>query len=474
MQKVLLAVGNEKLSQILRNTLSEFPNDFNISETEVFHHRFLEEIVESEIPDILILHDFYLESDCKTKGEKEKEWISFIKKIRVTYDDSIRIVFLCERPKGDPFLSHLVSLNVLDIFSDDTINKTQLVEQLKDKPRFSRVQKYLQNNLSVDHLLSDEETTEEAKVKEKQVIIEVRKEIVEVEKEVERISYASIPSKLIAVCSLWQGAGSTFFAANLARAIANRGIDVSYIEFPLLKPYMFGYLGIHTKETEKDENYIEFTKIIRDKKFKNIANKRYAWNEYGIDWYVVDPRKPPLEDFSYEDMLKLSYAINSAIKIVDVSSMVFHPEVQKFLHHVAEIFVCIEPDPIKLDWLSPIKNSIYQRTEKKVLDFLENIEKTEGIDYQLVTMKHSHGIKNKEWINCFDKKPLIYFPSIDYDIVIKNIWNTTFIYDDEEFQETLEKVLKPAIVRILPQEFCELNNKDFKRGFSKIFSIFKG
>ncbi|SDM24486.1 hypothetical protein [Sediminibacillus halophilus] len=102
MKKVLLAIGNESYSNIIRNRLSEHKEHFLIPEQKVMHHRYLKEVVELEKTDLLILHDYYLPSDFDSK-EGVWEWLSYIQHIRELYDDSIRVVFLCERNRGDPF-----------------------------------------------------------------------------------------------------------------------------------------------------------------------------------------------------------------------------------------------------------------------------------------------------------------------------------------------------------------------------------
>src|SRR5690606_14222400 len=71
-----------------------------------------------------------------------------------------------------------------------------------------------------------------------------------IEKEVEKITFASIPPKLVLVGSLYSGSGSTTLAINLAKMIASRNVKVAYIEYPGIKPYMFDYLKIEQHEQE--------------------------------------------------------------------------------------------------------------------------------------------------------------------------------------------------------------------------------
>lgn len=295
-----------------------------------------------------------------------------------------------------------------------------------------------------------------------------------VEKEVIRTSFTSIPNKLVVVASMWGGAGSTTFSTNLARAIANRGLKVSYIEFPLAKPYMFDYLLIPQKEEEK---HMRYTDIMQEIKSKGVVrNKDNIWSEKGIDWFVTDTRKEPIQSFTYEEMLKLTYSVNSTITIVDISSNLHNPDIQQFLHHADEIFVCVEPDIIKIDWLSEIRNggkrTPLQRKEKLVIDFLNQIEETEGIKYQFINMKYTQMIDNKTWLQCLEKKPLVFFPAYDYETLIECVWKSKFLYDDET--DELEKALKPAIVSILPREFYKIKKSVSKKEkFGKIIGRLK-
>lgn len=295
-----------------------------------------------------------------------------------------------------------------------------------------------------------------------------------IEKEVIKTAYTSIPNKLIVCASLWQGAGSTTFAINLARALSNRGLDVSYIEFPLSKPYMFDYLSIPLKEETKKMQYVDYSRKIVSRK---SVRRSKAWSDYGIDWYVNDSRYEPLKKFTYEDMLKFIYSINSTITIVDVSSHLHNSDVQKFLHHVDDIYVCVEPDPVKVDWLTSITEDGIeienQRNEKKSIDFLNDLERKEGVAFQFVNMKYTKKIDNKLFWESLGKKPVCFFPVIDYEVLLNLVWESRFLYDSEDYQDTLEKALKPAIVNSVPRQFYELENKKISQTRKKFISVFK-
>ena len=133
MKKVLLAIGDEGLSKILRRALNTNPNEFEVLESEVFHTQYLEEFIDTHQPDILLLHDTYLINEEITKEEREDFWLRIVQHFRIKYEDSLRIVFFCERHSREPFLSNLVLRSVYDIFNTPSIDRDSMLEQLKAK-----------------------------------------------------------------------------------------------------------------------------------------------------------------------------------------------------------------------------------------------------------------------------------------------------------------------------------------------------
>lgn len=329
--------------------------------------------------------------------------------------------------------------------------------------------------------LGEKDETENEQKKELEYFnpVQLKTEIVYkdriVEKEIIKTAYTSIPSRLIVVASMWQGAGATTLSVNLARAIANRGLKVSYVEYPRSKPYLFDYLQVPKTEVETKEVFFDHFNEIKSK--GQIRSKGKVWNQKGIDWFVADTRNEPISTFSYEELLKLVYSINSTITIVDVSGHLSDEGVQKFLHHADDIFVCIEPDPVKIDWLSSVnisgKESSNQRIEKKVIDYLNQIEKVEDISYQFVNMRYTKNIDTKTWLSSLEKQPITFVPSINYEEVISAVWNSTFLYDIEPYHEQLEKAFRPLVVRILPREFVKLEKKNDKGSIKNLLKMFK-
>ncbi|PFT46086.1 hypothetical protein [Bacillus cereus] len=144
MKRIVLSMGHEDLHGIFRKFLK---NKFIVCMNDVFSSNYLFDVIEEDHPDIIIFHDKHLEIPYDPEQEnqveenlyKEIKFLEIIEYIRQTYNDSIRVVFVCERPQGDPFLSELVNNNVLDIFYTNQFDLDALVEQLVNPPQYNNV-----------------------------------------------------------------------------------------------------------------------------------------------------------------------------------------------------------------------------------------------------------------------------------------------------------------------------------------------
>lgn len=156
--RVLMAVGEPNLSAILRKHLLN--NSFDVIDNEVFHRSYIQEFLDTEHPNIIIIHDGYLESDFEVNEDKEKEMLDMIERWRVQYNNDLRVVYLCERDNSDPFLGGLVARNVLDIFNQREINAATFNEQLMNPPLFSNVKRIKVGNYELEREEEVSENTE--------------------------------------------------------------------------------------------------------------------------------------------------------------------------------------------------------------------------------------------------------------------------------------------------------------------------
>lgn len=82
MKKVLIAVGDRNYTEILCDAFDKHTSLFTLANQEVLHRRYLEEIVDLETPDILIIHDRYLESSFAEQVDRDNELLAYIRQCR--------------------------------------------------------------------------------------------------------------------------------------------------------------------------------------------------------------------------------------------------------------------------------------------------------------------------------------------------------------------------------------------------------
>lgn len=174
---ILIAVAEPSLTAILRNHFEIARMD--VIDNDVLHRKYLNEIIGIESPNMVILHDTYLPSDFEDQSARDEEMLEIINSWRVDFNDSLRVVYLCERDRRDPFLGKLVAHNVLDIFNERRIIVEQFVEQLAAPPKYSNVSKYGVGGLELEFDEALEETAEES-----QEVVSAPVENVQAQKEI--------------------------------------------------------------------------------------------------------------------------------------------------------------------------------------------------------------------------------------------------------------------------------------------------
>ena len=415
MKTVLLAIGDDKFSNILEKYLQE---SFHVLTHRVYHHRYLRDMVKEYRPDILIAHDTLLErdeSDEKNESELEYEWLDHVEYFRREYEDSIRFVFICERSKGDPFLSELVNRNVYDIFYTRKVDIVGMIEQLLDRPRYSRVA-HLKFNSDVynrvfgDGVEPEENREEEENANEKSVedldqtkSLEIkeqsrfslpfkRKEITQgtvkpqkiIKKEVTRVKRefhfqiqrqkekvvgVPVPSKMIMVGSPFSRTGSTLIAHLLTDLIAQEQVGVSYVENPYRRAYMYDRLAAHQHVRSYVSFYHSFAQ--RDISQKQSADQpSFETNEFRqgfVQWVIKNPEWEPRyseTEIDVDVFLKLILSLkHTPIIVLDVGPDWYYDSYRYLFDVCDHAYVVMEPDVANGQYIleSKKQNHVYLR-----------------------------------------------------------------------------------------------------------------
>ena len=309
---------------------------------------------------------------------------------------------------------------------------------------------------SIDTLLEKEYGNEEIEQTFKPIIEEKQQVKVEtkvIEKEIYVSKYQAVPHRFILVGSLYSNAGSTTVSMNIARMIAERGLDVTYIENPLSVPRMFDYLQIGFRVDQ-------YTDIAQEIKYGSIPDAD-IYKYKGVQWVVNDPNKERIKSFTFEEFNLLQQITRSTITILDVSNHFHEPEIIKLAQIADEVILVMEANPIKNEYhiLNKDKN-------QNVFTLLQN----NHVNYKILLTKTSiKGIDIKVVKEMLPQRTFIDLPYIKYEYLIKNLFDTTIFYDDSdsEGKEFIENNLKEILNNLLPREF--INLKENKSLLNKLF-----
>ncbi|MGN7299765.1 hypothetical protein [Ferdinandcohnia sp. SAFN-114] len=505
MKRILLAIGNTDYSKILRSHFANHSDELEVLEQEIMHHKYLDEIVELEKPDILLVHDYYLSSDTTMGPEREKEWITFIQHMRAIYDDGIRVVFLCERPKGDPFLSRLVQNNVLDIFNNNAIDINEMMEQLKDRPRYSRVSKFVVNSVSTNEIVgedtenvdgqeteSDEQTSDtestpaatptekpqkvviknviEKKVEKKVKVVNknvVKRDYsIQIHNNTEKIVGIPVKKKLVMIGSPIARSGSTFISHILARTLTNMGIDTTYVESPLARPYTYDRFIGQQHSADYRSRFYQFSKYI-DPKFKSM----YDWNKEDVELICKHPTNEPIyeeSDVAFETFVKVLFSNKSTVTIIDVGTDWRYELYQDVFEIADHAYFVIEPDIPFIQYLEESKEDfiefLHRQIEHEKSFFLGN-----RFDKSV--------LQNELLKDLYEGKIITHFPVFNVQDVFQAQFDGIFLNDYKDYQKLIDPYLEPILEDILPKEFLKKHKKGtgfFKGLFNKKITLEKG
>lgn len=486
-KKVLIAVGNESYTDILKQTFQKHHNAFTLASQEIFHRRFLSEVVDFEKPDILIIHDYYLASDFSRQELKEQELLTFIRNLRVKFDQSLRVVFLCERPKGDPLLSMLVSLGVMDIFNTNSFDLDLFIEQLQEEPKFSKVEKFLVASPSTLGFLEEkveepEEDDEKEEVKQERPIVQkvIEKKVVQkvvnknvikrdyqinITNQTEKIIGVPIKKKLIMIGSPLSRSGSTFISHLLARTLTKMGISTSYIESPFSKAYTYDrFIGHHFSDDYRSK-YYQFSKYI-DPKFNSV----YDWQKENVELICKHPTNEPVykdEEITFDNLIKILFASSSTVSILDVGTDWQYELFQDVFDIADHAYFILEPDIPFLQYFEESQSESVQFLQKQL-----NHEKSSFIGNRFDTTLLKNNLIRGLYADRM-KTVVSNFPVTD---VFQTQYKGMFFNDFNDYQKKIDACMLPLMAEILPSEFLKKQKKEsglLKGLFNKKISIEK-
>ncbi|MBU8908061.1 hypothetical protein [Desertibacillus haloalkaliphilus] len=510
MKRILLALGEPKFNEILRRHLTN-KDGFYVIKQEPVHVKYLDEIIEDERPNMIIFHDRYISSNYEDMSDREVEWLQIVEKLRTSYDDTIRVVFFCERDKGDPFLSELVNRNVLDIFrgNDDS---EEVIKQLEDQPRYSRVAKLRtkekievsneqsevvdesndlegeqssvvnettsrdQQEQTINSTNNSEEKMEQEKAQSRPIFKrEVVKKVVEknvikrelklnVTNQIEKVIGVSIRPKIILVSSPFSGVGTTFYAHILSRALKGYDLGVNYVENPYADPYTYDRFVGHLRVENYQSIFHRYLSEDDTLTSLNQSNRNNFWVHEGVQLIVKNPNEPNYseDELEFETFVKVLLSIhNNPFSIVDVGGYLDHPVVKDLIDIADQIHLVFPND---LSRLQHMEESDEERFH--IARSLMRNDKT-----KLIGNHFTPKIQNHELVReLFQDQPIYVIPPFDQDLVFMALVNGKHIFDEMKPDTKSDEFIEVILEQILPKEFIKKKRKEDRSLLKKLFN----
>ncbi|PGV94019.1 hypothetical protein [Bacillus cereus] len=490
-KKIVLAISDTVYTAYLREDF--IGAGFEVADSDVMHIKYLDEILDTEQPNILCINDKRLNIDA---GHEEKRELIILQKLRdIRFNRDIRIVVFTERENDDEFLAKLIYLGIYDIFNSRKIDiDNKVIPQLLQESDIKNVaeivgasqapQQTKLPEIPVDE--QEEEVSSELdesgnsqpssksnklfknKQKHKSVSEETPKATIikkqyklAFEPVYEKQIGIAIPRRTIVVASMNRRSGATFVSHLLAAYLNELQIDVNYIEnlyddgytYPLLKGY-----------TEAPENYRSEFMLQRYKEMMQKESDILSipkWKQGRINYIVKNPivdqelKNETEQDFGH--FIKVLLANQEApISIIDAGN-----DWDKDLYHeICEmadyIFFVAEPD---LHQLLKIVHPLTQK-ERKLVSYLA-LEKTRIIGNKFSPTLLKHEVVEE----CFGDKVLTALPPYEIEDVFESQLNSSTLLSSRNYYKELEGIMKEIAELLLPNELLKQKKSSILSGF---------
>lgn len=490
-KKIVLAISDTVYTAYLREDF--IGAGFEVADSDVMHIKYLDEILDTEQPDILCINDKRLNIDA---GHEEKRELIILQKLRdIRFNRDIRIVVFTERENDDEFLAKLIYLGIYDIFNSRRIDiDNKVIPQLLQESDIKNVAEIVgasqapqQTKLSEVPVDEEEEEVSSKleksgnsgtssssnklfknKQKRKSVPDEtpqapiIKKQYkLAFEPVYEKQIGIAIPRRTIVVVSMNRRSGATFVSHLLSAYLNELQIDVNYIEnlyddgytYPLLKGY-----------TEAPENYRSEFMLQR---YKEMLQKESdilsipKWKQGRVNYIVKNPivdqelKNETEQDFDH--FIKVLLANQEApISIIDAG----YDWDKDLYHEICEmadyIFFVAEPD---LHQLLKIAHPLTQK-ERKLVSYLA-LEKT-----RIIGNKFSPALLKHEVVEeCFGDKLLTALSPYVIEDVFESQLNSNTLLSSRNYYKELEGIMKEIAELLLPNQLLNQKKSSILSGF---------
>jgi serine/threonine-protein kinase len=239
----------------------------------------------------------------------------------------------------------------------------------------------------------------------------------------------SISTQLIVVGSMYSGAGATFSAIALAKAIEAMGFGCSVIERtggpPELYALLFG-------EKNAPSGYQFYT---------DSRNNPPLWQDGGITWYPLPPDRQEPIGWTAEQRLRLFYRMKRPFIVVDIGTQWLSPETQELLQEADIVIGVFDPLLHKLGMPEAIRR----------LHFVEQLRES-GKPVHYIANKFVGISGRDDWLKLIPRGVSCILPAVDFTAVVDACWKGTLVHDRPDISRKIAAALRPLVSSWIPAD----------------------
>jgi len=453
-KEFIVATGNEHLDELIREDFESIGAGKVVA--KVTTRRTLINKVNELSPQLIIIGDDLI-GNGETKEELEEEWEYVIEEVR-RFSYNLRIVFICDRPDNDLFLTKLTTYNITDIFNEGKLPEGY-VKQILGEPSYKNIERFRGQVEKVSKSLKEKKREEEEREAETIIssgAIPKQGEVVEVEVPV--YHQLIVKPKLLVFGSAIKGSGSSTLARMFAEYLADLQLQVGVLESPFTEPSWYELINADAHVTD---NWTSWHEMIEK---ENEIQKGMSININGVTYIVRDPNIQ-LRNW---DLMKSAYLVGYArqipILIYDISDGIIDEREKLILRQANQIFLSTMFDPIRVN-----------RNQERVVGYLHEHEIMEKVtllcNHSNDTLEKKFGKSLKEAYNNVGN--IFYLPHLEEVKIALMEGDSVWDYLSDEQKEFTQDIFSTIAKQALGDElFSKLNPSKSKRR-RNLFSVFK-
>lgn len=450
--EIILATGDEFLDQFIKDDLEKTDQAKVIAKATT--RRTLVNKVNELSPQLIVIGDDLI-GENESKDESDEEWEAVIEDIR-RFSYNLRIVFICDRPVDDIFLTKLTTYNITDIFHEGKLPEGYVI-QILGAPSFKHIEKFRGRIETVSKTLKEKKREEEEKQAES--IIQtgtIPREGKVVEVEVPVYQQLIVKPKIFVFGSAVKGSGSSTLARMFGEYLANLQLQVGVLESPYVEPSWYELIN---GDAYIKEDWLSWHELIQE---EQEIRKGMSINVEGVTYIVQNPRVT----LKKWDLMKSAYLVGYArqipILIYDLSDGITDENEKLILRQANHIFLSTQFDPARV-----------HASQNRIVHYLHEQNLTHKVMY---LCNHSNAYLEKKFSKNLKEaynntENIYYFPHLEE---VKNalmeaesVWNLLNEEEAEGLNDTFSIIAEQALGKDL---FEKLRPKKKKRS---ILSFFK-